>query len=278
MQDAVFFALVGLFLLVPLEVFFLIIAAALANQSRKQVVPEPEVRHYGWEGYISLDYRKRTSHGFLIALAIAAVLVPLSVYLVSLSPSIVGNESVIPVVNGTGFPQFSLPAFNLSFPEVNASGILRSSAAFFSGRFFLGIAVVVLVLAVIFFLRRVRAHSEDAAAAEVKKSAKSAKAAKKSVSGRGRVAPASNQSRPFRRYSLLLGVVAVVALLSGVGLLVYSVRGRIMGLGVFLLSGVFGFLSSVRDFAFAYRFYILAGIVVLAVVIAVLRFFGSRRS
>lgn len=278
MQDAVFFALVGLFLLVPLEVFFLIIAAALANQSRKQVVSEPEVRHYGWEGYISLDYRKSPSHSFLIALAIAAVivLVPLSVYLVSLSPSIVGNESVIPVVNGTGFPQFSLPAFNLSFPEVNASGILRSSAAFFSGRFFLGIAVVVLVLAVVFFLRRVRAHSEDAAAAEVKKSAKSAKAAKKSVSGR--VAPASNQSRPFRRYSLLLGVVAVVALLSGVGLLVYSVRGRIMGLGVFLLSGVFGFLSSVRDFAFAYRFYILAGIVVLALVIAVLRFFGSRRS
>src|SRR3989338_6945974 len=102
MQDVVFYALVGLFLLVPFEVFFIVIAAALAKGSSsvsKPLVPEPESRRYEWEGYISLDYRKKPSRGFLIALVIFAVvvLVPLSVYLVSLSPSGLLNESVSPV-------------------------------------------------------------------------------------------------------------------------------------------------------------------------------------
>ena len=146
MPNLAFIALLGLLLLVPLELLFLVILAALRRrpETPKIVLPEQKGRErYGWEDYLKLPIEKKKAPERNIALAALAVVAAVLLVAVPFffvfpqlglfNQSVSGNETEIASVEETtveeaaGVPATGVPAnvpinnfsINLTLPGIN---------------------------------------------------------------------------------------------------------------------------------------------------------------
>ena len=292
MPDFALLAVIGLLLFLPVEVIAIILIAAAA---RRRKFPEPRLRipelprqeRYGWEDYLKLPAeRKPLMLGRNIAISCAvvifAILLALPLYF-AFSPSglnlsvgrlALANFTVeAPLLNAANlsapqplnlslFSNFSV-SHGFGLPEVNVSSVLEGSVSSYMPYLAAASAVTALLLvglAVFVFIVRRRRLA-------VLRKAK--KTADKLIQKAG---------QPKERAKLELGVYAVpaviLALLVIIAFLVYLLRDRIRN----DFSGiVFGFAQDAGEFAAAYRLYIIAGIVLLAIIVAALRHFAAKR-
>ncbi len=298
MAGLAFYALIGLLLLVPLELAFLVIAAALMR--RRELAPRlaefSRVKErYGWEGLLKLPAESKPSRRNNYLIAVIIILLLLLVVAVPgwflVSPSLKlnlsdesfrqasdgGNLTLPPVrvVNETAgslFSNLTFPRLNLTAPSVNISGVLSPLKENIRAVAFGLAAILIAVLVLVFVVARRKPAAETVEKAIPKNGAK-----KKAEAAKNGKAPQEAVRSPLlvalkaRKY---LVAEVVLLLLVVVALIAYLLRGRISGLfGGRLLA----FAVSAKEFAVSYRFYILAGMVILAVIIFLLRRFAKSR-
>lgn len=292
MEGFAFYALIGLLLLIPLEVFLLVIAAALAR--RRELVPKLAVpsqkqqERYGWEDLLKLSPERKPSRSRKAVIAAVIALLLLLVVLVPgwflVSPSFQLNLSKQPVndttltptleVNETAgrgiFSNLTFPSLNITAPKMNLSGVFVPLGASVRAVAFGLAAVVVAVLVLLLIIRRRKKLAVVTKARETsEKLIRKAGKEKKASSG----AQHSFFSR-FKEVRNYIAPVAIIFLLVAIAFLVYLLRDRIRtGFSGRLLS----FAVSAKEFSLNYRLYILAGFVALLVLVFLLRHIAKRR-
>ncbi|MBS3132653.1 hypothetical protein J4470_00795 [Candidatus Woesearchaeota archaeon] len=286
MPGVVFIAVVGLLLLIPLEVVFLIVLAALKRSSEAPKIVVPELKkqeRYGWEDYLKLPPEKKApaSNTALLILVVAAVLILIAApsYLFGV-PQFLFNSAL----NATDVEEteeqriaepeaeiapsnfslnITLPRLNLSLPEVDIS-VLREKAGLYKPyAYAVVVAVVALVAALAVFIYVVNRRKM----AVIHKAGKTAdKLMKKDGRGKKLKLKALLSKLPsLRPY---LAPIVILFLLVMAALLVYLFRDRLIadfaGLALKLI-------VKVRAFALNYRLYVAAGVAALIVLIVALR-------
>ncbi len=290
MEGFALYAVIGLLLLIPLEIFFLIIVTALKR--RRELAPMPSApspkreERYGWEGIIKLSPERKPSGRrnavvsvIVILLLVLIVAVP-GLFLVApsinlnLSRQPANDTAVIlppPELNETPargiFSNLTLPRLNISAPDINLSKVFAPLKAGIKP-VSLGLAAVMAVIIVLFFIirrRRMAAADKAVEAPEKLKAGKENKATKSAQHG------FFSRLMEVRNY---IALAAVLILLLVIAFLVYLLRGRIMS----EFSGkLLPFAVSAKEFALNYRLYILAGFAILAASLFLLRLIAKRR-
>lgn len=295
MADLVLIALIGLLLLVPLEIAFLIFLGIL---KRRDKFPEPRLNipkptkpeRYGWENIFKFKLEKKPKSSTkkpvlaVMLLIILGISVVGSVYIIFFSnllsdlgliePEIA--DSVDQTITGTTpanitataedtliFANFSVSHnFNSSLPEVNLSGIPTDTVMPYIPQI---MAVIVAVLTIslvlgifIYYYRRRKSaviyKAKDTAETLIKKSEKSARNKKTRKSF-----PSGN---PYVVPGIILFLLIIIAFL------IYLAREKIKTeLPVLAVN----YISIANDFLFNYRFYILAGVLIVIINILILR-------
>lgn len=289
MEGFALYAVIGLLLLVPLEIFFLIIVAALKR--RRGLAPMPAVpspkreERYGWEGIIKLSPERKPSGRrksiiavIIILLLVLIVAVP-GLFLVA--PSLNLNLSRQPANDSAALPpaelnetqakgifsNLTLPRLSISAPDINMSKVfapLKAGIKYVA----LGLAAVMAILIVLFFIiRRRRMAAAD----------KAGEAPEKLKAGKEKKAPQSAQHGFFSRFRKVrnyIALAAVLILLLIIAFLVYLLRGRIVNE---FFGRLLSFSVSAKEFALNYRLYIFAGFAILAASLFLLRLIAKRR-
>ncbi len=292
MAGFAFYALIGLLLLIPLEVFLLIMAALLISRRKslpKAVLPSPGRRErYGWEDVLKFSPERKPSGGrkavisvLVVLLLVVIVAVP-GLFLVAPSLNLnlsrqPANDSVIlppSELNETPvrgiFSNLTLPRLNITVPDLNVSKVFAPLKT--------GIKVVALLMVVLaafvvlFFIIRRRGM------AVVTKARKTSEKLieNASVAKNGKEPPKVGGGSflmlgTFKNY---LVPALIFFLLLVIAVLFYILRGRIRN----EFSGkLLSFAVSAKEFALNYRLYILAGVVVLAISVLLLRLVARRR-
>lgn len=300
MADIVFIAVVGLFLLLPLEILFLIVIAALKSRPEaiKIVIPEQKRQErYGWEDYLKLPPEKEKGHERNAVLAVLVVII--TVILVALPtyvfvvPQLLNQTVNKSATVGSGEPELvetaanlslniTLPRINFSVPELNISALtaeldisgLREKIGFYKPYIYAVAAAVFLAFAslavFVYFVNRrklaVLKKAKETAERLIKKSEKEKpKLQKPALQG------LLSRLSAVRRY---LAPLIILFLLLIVAFLVYLLRDRISA----ELSGlIIRLLANVRAFSINYRLYIAAGIAALVVIIIAITRLRKRK-
>ncbi len=293
MEGFALYAVIGLLLLAPLEVFFLIIAAALTRQKGllpKLAVPSPrEQERYGWEELLKLSPERKPSGSrkaiisVIVILLLVVIVAAPGLFLVApslhlnLSGQSANDSAILPPVelNETPakgiFSNMTLPRLNITVPDINLSMVFAPLKANVKA-VALGLAVVLAALVVLFFIIRNRKLAVVNKAGETSKKLIRNAAAEKKVketpkagsslfSGLGKI-------RNYLVPAIILFLLIVVAFLA------YILRGRVSNV---FAGRLLPFAVSVKEFAMNYRFYMLAGAVILVVLIFLLRHLAKRQ-
>ena len=287
MPGVVFIAVVGLLLLIPLEVVFLIVLAALKRSSEAPKIVVPELKkqeRYGWEDYLKLPPEKKApaSNTALLILVVAAVLILIAApsYLFGV-PQFLFNSAL----NATDVEEteeqriaepeaeiapsnfslnITLPRLNLSLPEVDIS-VLREKAGLYKPyAYAVVVAVVALVAALAVFIYVVNRRKM----AVIHKAGKTADKLMKKDGRRGKKLKLKALLSKLPSLRPYLAPIVILFLLVMAALLVYLFRDRLIadfaGLALKLI-------VKVRAFALNYRLYVAAGVAALIVLIVALR-------
>ncbi|MAG15654.1 hypothetical protein CMO88_01185 [Candidatus Woesearchaeota archaeon] len=283
MPDFAFIAIIGLLLLVPLELFFIIILAALTRkpETPKIVVPEqkPQER-YGWEDYLKIPSERKKKpfplHIFLgvviLGVLSIALIAPVFFFGVpSFQLNLTKNETIseiqinesISVSEPAPIANISAPKLNISFPTLNVSFPELDISKFFSEKIspnkkyiyaiLAAVVIVILALAVfIFFVNRRKL-------AVIKKAKKTADKLMKK---------ADKETPKLSGIRQYIAPLVILFLLTVIALLVYFLRDKVR---TELADFVLKYLTITKTFALNYRLYIAAGIVILLIAIILLR-------
>ncbi len=288
MEGFALYAVIGLLLLVPLEMLLLILVAALTRRrgfAPLLALPSPKRQErYGWEDMLKLSPERKPSGSrkaiiavIVILLLVVIVAVP-SLFIVA--PSLHLNLSGQPAndtaavlppfeLNETPargiFSTLTLPRLNIAAPGINMSKVfspLKSNIKAVA----LVLAAVFASLVVLFFVLRRRRLAVINKARETPE-----KLIRKAAAEKSGKAPENSFFSRLRKY---VAPVSILFLLIVMAFLVYFLRGRIRN----EFSGkLLSFAVSAKEFALNYRLYILAGIVILAISIVLLRLIAGRR-
>ncbi len=295
MAGFAFYALIGLLLLVPLEMLFLIMVAALAR--RRELAPKLAValpgkqERYEWEGIMKLSPGRKPSGGrksviaAVIALLLAVIVAVPGLFLVapSLQLNLSGkpaNDTIaVPAAEinetpGRGiFPSLTLPSLNITAPDINVSKIFAPLKASIKA-VAVALAVILAAAALLFFIIRRRMLAAVSAAKETaEKPVRKIRKAEPEKEGMEPPKVSGVFSIPGRFRNCLVPAMMLL-LLAVIAVLVYLLRSRISGE---FLGRLLSFAVSIREFAINYRLYILAGIVILAVSVSLLRIVAKRQ-
>ncbi len=269
MADAALYALIGLALLLPLEIFILAVIAALRKKPSAAPVHE-EKQGYEWEQFIRLkEEAKPASSGRLLGIII---LVFLAVALIAsfqfvFAPMLSGNFtnsanfSALLITSAAASERVSAFSSIQLLPEAApGSGLSDAGSSVVKDVLIVLGAVVAVVAAffVILFFRRIKAKPAVPKVPE--------KAAVKKVSKA--TAKKSDAAQPSGfGWKWFVYPVAALLFFAVIALLLYFLGEKITGFAALLPS----FYSSAKAFASGYRLFIISGIVVLVVAIFILR-------
>jgi len=303
MPDNVFIAVFGLLLLVPLEIAFLIVLAALKRRPEgpKIVVPEPKKQEerYGWEDYLKLPVKEKKESGNNVVLAVivlvaAVLLVAVPSYMFGIPQALfnaTANETIeevgvvdveepepeVEVAPGNLSLNITLPSLNFSMPDLNISGLREKAGLYKPYIYAVIIAVAVLAAALAVFMYMVKKRK----LAVIHKASKTADKlmGKKSNRKLDLLAklraikfPSVKLLKPIRPY---LAPLVILFLLVIIALLVYLLRDRI---STEFADLVLRLIIKAKAFALTYRLYIIAGVLSLIVAIMALRHLSKKRN
>lgn len=288
------YAVLGLLLLVPLEMLFLIMVAALTR--KRELVPKlaaPSLKkqgRYGWEDMLKLSPKSKPSGrsravlAVIIILLLVVVVAAPGLFLVApslqlnLSKQSANDTSILPpsALNETAgrdvsFSNLTPLRFNISVPDVNLSKVFAPLKASLRAVAF-GLLVVLAVFVAVFLIVRRRKL------AVVKKAGETAEKLirKASAEKKGKEPPKVGGSMflMFGKAKNYLVPAIIIFLLVVIALLVYILRDRIRN----EFSGkLVSFAVSAKEFALNYRLYIIAGIVVLVICVFLLRLIAKSQ-
>jgi len=305
MVDFVFIALLGLFLLIPLEIIFLIILAAVSKRedAPKIVIPEPKPQaRYGWEDYLQFSPERKLESPTannraiftVILLVVFAISLIVPTYLfvipaisinqtVNETIDVVDEINITEVINDTTVPDLGANiSLNLSglVPKLNISGFIDKVIPYKSYIYTVLIAVVVLIIILaifMYFIRRRKLAVINKAKQIAEKLIKKAEEATPPKIPQKEITQKPAFLKNF--FSKIPGVrqyimpLVVLFLLIIIALLVYLLRDRI---STDLADLVLKFLTNVKDFVFNYRIYVVVGITALIIIVAILRYFSKK--
>ncbi|MBI2664972.1 hypothetical protein HYX10_06570 [Candidatus Woesearchaeota archaeon] len=308
MADIVLIAIIGLLLLIPVEILFLLVIAASRRQepSKITIAEQTPPERYGWEDYLKLPAEKKRAPGRAAALVVlivfaALALLPLAFFTKLALPADVFNitdknisDSIQPGLNVSGqqLNASVLPSLNITLPALNLSVVprlasLKQKAVGYKD-YSLAVVAAVIVIAMLlaafmYFVRR-RRHAVIAKAgktadklirkeygekAELMKKPAKEKAADNQVRGEMPIAKSSALSR-LRHYFAPLATLIVLVLLAA---LIYIFREKITA----ELAGIAaGYLAKIKSFGLRYRWYVVGGVAAAAAVIAALQRFKKK--
>jgi len=299
MVDLALYALIGLFVLIPIEIFFLIILAVLKPKQPETPAPKRPER-YGWEDHLKLPTDKSNGSNnvgiAIIIILFTLLLVALPTYFFVIPTLSTGNQSIndtanisleindttTPDVNdsdtttpdinesksalnisnlGTNFSIDFLPS-NLSLPKINLSSMTNKISPYKNYIFaVIGAGAILLaVLAIfIYFINR----RKSAVIRKAKKTAE--KLVVKPEKEKRKIS--FTRLKNVKRYIMPL---IIFILLLVIAFLIYLARDIITAFDYANL------VSAVKDFLVAYKFYIGGGVIVLIAVVILLKKFAKK--
>ncbi len=292
MESFALYAVIGLLLLVPLELLFLILAVALTRKKElvpRLTIPSPKKQErYGWEDMLKLSpeqkpsgSRKAVISAMVIILLVVIVAAP-GLFLVAPSFNLnlsrqSANDTVIlppPELNETPaggiFSNLTLPRLNITAPDINLSRVLAPLKSNIKAVALVLAVVLAVLIALFFIIRRRRLAVVNKARNTSEKLIRKAEAEKNGKEPQ-KIGSVFSLFGKFKNYlfpAIILFMLVVIAFL------VYLLRDRIRNE---FSDKLLSFAVSAKEFALNYRLYILAGVVLLAISVFLLRLIAKRR-